>query len=81
MATKINAVGLREFRENTEKYITAVKKNQSFTVLRRSRPVFNIVPADVWGDEGSWETVIDFSKIRKNGVPAQDVLQALARLG
>ena len=80
MATKINAVGLKEFRENTEKYISALQKGKSFTVLRRSRPVFNIVPADTWGDEGVWETVVDFTKIRKNGVPAQNVLKALKKL-
>jgi antitoxin (DNA-binding transcriptional repressor) of toxin-antitoxin stability system len=80
MATKINAVGMREFRENTEKYIAQLKKGKSFTVLRRSRPVFNVVPADVWGDEGNWETVVDFTKINKSGVPAQDVLKALKKL-
>jgi antitoxin (DNA-binding transcriptional repressor) of toxin-antitoxin stability system len=79
MATKINSVGLREFRENTEKYISELKKGKSFTVLRRSHPVFNIVPADTWGDEGAWETVVDFTKIRKNGVSAQDVLRALKK--
>lgn len=35
---------------------------------------------DKWGDEGEWETVIDFTKIRKGGVPADEVLAALRKM-
>ena len=43
-------VGFKEFRTDSEKYIKAVKNGQSFTILRRSKPVFRIVPI-----EPEWE--------------------------
>jgi len=73
-------VGLKELRENTVKYISDVTKGKSFTVVRRSRPVFKISPVDEWGDEGVWETVIDFREINESGVPATDVLKALKKI-
>jgi len=75
-----NIVGLRELREHTEKYVTQIKKGKSFTVVRRSKPIFRITPVDEWGDEGVWETVADFREIHKDGVPAIDVLKALKKL-
>lgn len=78
MKTIPNIVGLRAFREETDKYIKEIKKGKSFTVLRKNEPVFKIVPTDVWGDEGTWESVVDFRKINKGkGVAAQKVLDAL----
>jgi len=77
---KVNIIGLKELRENTEKYISAVKRGRSFTILRRSKPVFKITPVDEWGDEGVWETVIDFREIDPRGVPADRVLKALKRI-
>ena len=50
------------------------------TVVRRSRPIFRIMPIDEWGDEGTWETVVDFTKFRKGGVRAEEVLASLKRL-
>ncbi|PJE65340.1 hypothetical protein COU91_02210 [Candidatus Saccharibacteria bacterium CG10_big_fil_rev_8_21_14_0_10_47_8] len=35
---------------------------------------------DEWGDEGNWETVVDFREINPEGVPAEEVLAALRRL-
>jgi hypothetical protein len=32
------------------------------------------------GDEGTWEKVIDFTKIKKGGVPIQDVIKALRKI-
>lgn len=42
--TKSNIVGLKELREDMDKYIALVDKGESFTVVRRSRPVFKIAP-------------------------------------
>ncbi len=75
-----NIIGLRELRENTEKYVSQVGKGKTFTVVRRSKPIFNITPVDEWGDEGVWETVVDFTKINPKGVPAKDVLKALKEI-
>ena len=39
-------VGLKELRENTEAYIEAVQKGRSFTVVRRSQPIFRMEPPE-----------------------------------
>ncbi len=73
-------IGLKDLRENTGKYISQVAKGKSFTVVRRSKPVFKVTPVDEWGDEGVWETVVDFTKIKKGGVPIDDVVEAFKRV-
>lgn len=78
-ATK-NIVGLKELRENMDSYISGVQKGKSFIVVRRSQPIFRLSPADTWGDEGTWETVVDFTKIKKGGVPIDNVIASLKRL-
>jgi Arc/MetJ-type ribon-helix-helix transcriptional regulator len=35
---------------------------------------------DEWGDEGEWETIVNFQEIDSEGVPAEDVLKALEKL-
>ena len=35
---------------------------------------------DEWGDEGKWITLVDFTKIKKGGVPAREVLGALKQI-
>ena len=78
MKIKEKIIGLKTLRENMGKYIEEVKRGKSFVVVRRSTPVFKVAPAvDLWGDEGTWETVVDFTKIKKGGVPAEKVLKAL----
>lgn len=68
-------IGLKELREDTERYIGAVKRGRSFTVVRRSRPVFKISPAvDEWGDEGQWETVLDLTKGKYKKMTAGELL-------
>ena len=76
--TKDNIVGVKELRQNLDKYITEVKKGKTFTVFRRSKPVFKLTSPV--SEEEMWETVIDFTKIKKGGVPLTEVRQALARL-
>ncbi len=78
MNTKLKTVGLKELRENMEKYISRVDKGESITVLRRNQPIFRLTPVDE--EEMGWETVIDFTEINPKGVPAQDVLKAIKRL-
>ncbi|MDP1718877.1 MAG: type II toxin-antitoxin system prevent-host-death family antitoxin [bacterium] len=69
-------IGLRELRENTESYIKAVeKKGDSFIVVRRSKPIFKIAPLNE--EDEKWETIIDFTKIKKGGVDVKDVLSRL----
>lgn len=68
-------IGLKEFRENVDTFVRKVKTGQSFIVVKRSRPIFKVAPVD--NDEGEWETVVDFTKIRKGGVSARELLKAL----
>lgn len=77
MGTKQKIIGVKELRENLEEYISEVNKGRSFTVVKRSKPVFKISPVD---EEENWKTIIDFTKIKKGGVLADDVLKAIAHL-
>ena len=75
---KTQILGLRELRENIQKYASRVGRGESFIVVRKSKPLFKISSVDE--DEGLWETVIDFTKINKNGVDARRVLRELRKL-
>jgi prevent-host-death family protein len=70
-------VGLKELRENTATYVSQVKKGKSFIVVRKSKPLFKISPIDDEDDKGLWEAVVDFTKIKKGGVPILDLLSRL----
>ncbi len=70
-------IGLKNLRENMGKYITQIKSGKSFIVVKKSKPIFKLAPLDKWGDEGLWETVVDFTKIHKEGVPLKKVLKYL----
>lgn len=72
---KPSIVGLKELRENIQTYIAQVAKGNSFTVVRRSRPVFVISPPDQ--ERGQWEPVIDLTNIKKGGVTIADLLSRL----
>ncbi len=69
-----NIVGLKELRENTEKYISEIGKGKSFTVVRRSRPIFRLLPVDEFGDEGEWETVLDLTRGKKSSITVSQLL-------
>jgi prevent-host-death family protein len=69
-------VGVKELRENLPAYVDAVQDGKSFTVVKRSKPIFKIIPIDE-DDDGQWERVVDFTKINKDGVDAREVLNHL----
>ncbi|MAG29210.1 hypothetical protein CL632_03675 [bacterium] len=69
-------VGVKELRENLPAYADAVQDGKSFTVVKRSKPIFKIIPIDE-DDDGQWERVVDFTKINKDGVDAREVLNHL----
>ena len=71
-------VGLKELRNNINEYISRVERGDSFTVVRRSRPVFRISPPD---EDENWELVADFTKLWKGGVPADAILSRLKAYG
>lgn len=72
---KNTIVGLKELRENMQKYASRVERGESFTVVKKSRPLFKISSPDE--DEGLWETIVDFTKIRKGGISAKELLSKL----
>lgn len=76
---KYEIIGFKEFRENAEKYISLIEKGRSFTVFKRSRPIFKLVPVDEYDDDDGWESIVDFTKINPNGVPIKDVIKALRK--
>jgi len=71
-----NIIGVKELREDLGKYEKLVKAGRSFVVMKRSEPIFTIGPVD----DGEWETVIDFTKFRKGGMPVGEVIARLKRL-
>ena len=72
-------IGFKDLRENAEKYINAISRGRSFTVVRRSKPIFNIMPVDEWGDEGIWETVADFRDKKGVGIEAGKLSEILRK--
>ena len=74
---KKQIIGVKELRNNLDNYISLVDKGESFTVVKRSRPVFRITPVD---EEDQWETIVDFTKIKKGGVNIKEVIDSLIRL-
>ena len=73
---KTQILGLKELRENMQKYASRVKRGESFIVVKKSKPVFKISSVEE-DDEELWETVIDFTKINPRGVPIEQILKAL----
>lgn len=66
-------IGVKDLRQNLGKYVDEVAKGKSFTVVRRSKPVFIISPPD----EDGLETLIDFTEIDPRGVHIRDLIAAL----
>lgn len=66
-------IGLKEFRQNVEKYEEKVREGHSVIVSRKSRPIFRIeAPSN-----DNWEEVADFTKVKKGGVDIKDILSRL----
>lgn len=68
-------IGLKELRENLPYYAEKIEGGQSFLVVKKSKPVFRISPFDE--DDSLWEEVIDFTKIKRGGIPIDDLLSRL----
>lgn len=68
-----NLVTLKDFRQDVAKYADRVAKGESLIITKRSRPLFRLEPVE----EGDWETVIDFTKFRRGGISASELLTML----
>lgn len=73
-------VGVKELRENIDKYAAQVRAGRSITVVKRSEPLFRLVPVD--DDDANWETMIDFRKLPGyvEGIDAEELLGRLRKL-
>jgi len=72
---KKSIIGLKDLRENIDTYIDQVNKGASFIVVRRSKAIFKLSPPE--DDAGVWESVVDFTKMKKGGVAINDVLSRI----
>lgn len=68
-----NIITLRSLREGMQEYAEKVKQGYSFIVFKKSKPLFKISPID----DGIWEEVIDFTKLKKGGVDIEGLLERL----
>ena len=75
-------IGLKELRENMEKYATQVQMGRSIIVYKRSKPLFKLIPVDDDDDEAGWETLIDFRTIPgyEKGIRAEELIERLERI-
>lgn len=69
-----NIIGLRELREKTESLISKIGKGASFLVLKKSKPIFRVVPVN---EDDQWEEVVNFTKIKRGGVNIKEILSRL----
>ena len=65
-----NIINFKDLKKNMQEYARKVKKGSSFIVFKKSKPLSKISPIE----EGPWEEVIDFTKIKKGGVDINEVL-------
>lgn len=77
MSNTSKTISLKEFRMGLPDVIDQIARGTSFTIVKRSKPVFQVNPIQ---DEGEWTTVVDFTEIDKKGVPVETVLEGLRKL-
>ena len=75
---KDNLITIRELREGMPAIINKVRRGGEFLVLKKSRPVFRLTAPE---SDDNWETVIDFTKIKKGGVKIDELIKALKKYG
>lgn len=83
MSTKISKpaiVGLKELRNNMEKYISRVEQGESITVFRRATPLFKLTPLSTGAEDG-WETIINFQDEFGEGMPIDELLRSIQNYG
>ncbi|MFO0970975.1 MAG: hypothetical protein U0520_01340 [Candidatus Saccharimonadales bacterium] len=67
-------ISLKQLRTDFPAVIEAVANGVTFTVIKRSKPVFNIEPVK----DAVWD--LDFTEISERGVPVADLITALQKL-
>lgn len=73
-------ISIKDLRNNIAAIASKAEEGQSFTVIRRSKKSFRIVPCNLEEAE-EWETIADFTeKGKKKGEKIEDILKALKKL-
>lgn len=65
-------IGIKELRQNATQIAERAQKGESFTVVKRSKPVFNIVPPSAESQDGAEKWVNQYIKENK------ELLESLA---
>ncbi|MBN2884755.1 hypothetical protein JXE04_02415 [Patescibacteria group bacterium] len=73
-----NIIALKDLRLNIDKYVQGVKSRQSFVVVKQSKPIFRISPLE---DDGRWEEVTDFTKLKKGDLTRLDIKRLKGQSG
>lgn len=68
-------IGLKELRGNVRMVEKNINRGRSYLVLRKSKPLFKIVPLEENG--GVWEEAADLTKICRGGVRITELLSRL----
>ncbi len=71
---KENLITVKELREDLPAIINKVSRGGEFLVFKKSKPVFRLLAPETDED---WETVVDFTKIKKGGVKISELLKAI----
>lgn len=64
MIKKAQIISLKDFRLDTAKYISRVKKGETFTVLKKNEPVFNITLPELYDLSSIKEIIPSLSEKR-----------------
>jgi len=71
---KDNLITIKELREDLPAIINRVSRGGEFLVFKKSKPVFRLSAPE---SDDAWETVVDFTKIKKGGIKIAELLKAL----
>ncbi|MFH1405193.1 MAG: type II toxin-antitoxin system prevent-host-death family antitoxin [Patescibacteria group bacterium] len=71
-----NLIALKDLRIKLTDYTKRAERGESFLVIRKSKPVFKIVPIE----EKGWETIVDFTQIDPKGILISKVLKTLKEM-
>ena len=75
-----DTISIKNLRENLSDVADKAENGKCFTVVRRSKLSFKIVPFTSDADE-KWETVVDFTEGgKKSGVKIDDALKVLKKM-
>lgn len=66
-------ISLKDFRDQLLAIIERVRRGESFLVMKRSTPVFRVMPSE----DPEWEIIEDFTKGQRGGIDVSDLLMRL----